>query len=67
VGSIDGRQHVRATQDVWFEAGKSVAEMARQAAHDVAKNLLEQGADRLIIEAKAAAEKERDVRRKPGQ
>jgi hydroxymethylbilane synthase len=66
VGSIDGVRHVRATQDVWIDAAQSVVDIARQAASDVAKNLLEQGADRLIIEAKAAAEKERDVRRKPG-
>ena len=66
VGSVDGKQHVQASQDVWVEDKSSVAELAQQAASDVAKNLLSQGADRLIEEAKAAAAREqRDPRQKP--
>jgi hydroxymethylbilane synthase len=66
VGSVDGTRHVQASQDLWVENERPLHELARQAASDVAKNLLEQGADGLIAEAKAAAEREqRDPRAKP--
>jgi hydroxymethylbilane synthase len=66
VGSIDGTQHVQASQDLWVESQRPLHELAREAASEVAKNLLQQGADRLIEEAKAAAAREqRDPRAKP--
>ena len=66
VGSVDGTQHVHASQDLWVEGARPLHELALQAASEVAKNLLQQGADRLIEEAKAAAAREqRDPRAKP--
>src|SRR5262245_4719804 len=45
VGSVDGTRHVQASQDVWVEDARPIHALAQQAASDVAKNLLEQGAD----------------------
>lgn len=56
VGSVDGKEHVRASQDVWVEDARGLGPLAMDVAKDVAKTLLERGAAGLIEHAKREAE-----------
>ncbi|MET0390201.1 MAG: hydroxymethylbilane synthase [Polyangiales bacterium] len=63
VGSIEGVQHVRASQDTWLDDKRGLAELAESAAREVADTLLTRGADKLIQQAKEdAARQQRDPR-----
>jgi len=65
VGSVDGKQHVHASQDRWVEDARSIAQLAAEVAHDVASTLLTRGAAELIEQAKREAEaQQRDPRHK---
>jgi len=66
VGSLNGTDHVRASQDVWLDDQYTVAELALQVATEVATMLLTRGAKKLIEEAKADASRSlRDPRVSP--
>jgi len=65
VGSVDGKQHVRASQDVWVQDGRGLQQLAAEVAHEAAATLLSRGAAELIEQAKRDAEaQKRDVRKK---
>jgi hydroxymethylbilane synthase len=65
VGSIDGDQHVRASQDVWVDDKESLQLLAARVAGEVASTLLARGASVLIEKAKRdAAAQQLDPRKK---
>lgn len=65
VGSVDGKEHVRASQDVWVEDQRELQLLAAEVANEVAQTLLDQGAAGLIEHAKREAEaQKRDPRKK---
>jgi hydroxymethylbilane synthase len=65
VGSVDGKQHVRASHDVRVEDKRGLSQWAAEVADEVAQNLLKQGVAELIAQAKREAEaQQRDPRKK---
>jgi hydroxymethylbilane synthase len=65
VGALDGKEHVRASLDVWHDPKRTLSEVALQVAREAADTLLERGAKELLAEAKShAAAKGSDPRAK---
>jgi hydroxymethylbilane synthase len=63
VGSVDGEQHVHASEDLWLEANSPIERDADSVAREVANTLLSRGAKQLIEQAQAdAAAQQRDPR-----
>lgn len=63
VGALDGVQQVRASSDVWIDAGASRQDAAHKLAIEVAQTLLARGARDMLAAAQRQFEAKRDPRR----